>query len=62
MFVLLARDPGAPEAIREWAYQRQRAIGRGTRPQSDLAMVEEAYQCADAMIAWRFANAGKWRK
>lgn len=62
VFVLLARDPSVPELIEAWAGGRLYDIAVGKRPQSDMAMVEEAQDCAKAMRAWRQSNNGKWRK
>lgn len=62
MFVLLARDPSAPTLVRDWARDREHEVYADTRPESDLAMVREALECAHAMEAWRTANDGKWRK
>jgi hypothetical protein len=61
MFILLARDPSAPELIEEWAVLREGAIEDGERPESDLAMVQEALDCAKNMREWRRLNDGKWR-
>lgn len=61
MFVLLARDPGAPALVRAWCDQRQREINEGKRPGSDIAQVNEARQCAERMEQWRDANDGAWR-
>lgn len=61
MFILLARDPSAPRLIEIWAEEREVAIIRGERPQSDMPMVREAYDCAAVMRAWRGAANGKWR-
>jgi len=49
MFVLLARDKGAPELVRKWARDRRQ---KG-EPE---AKIEEAFACADAMEAWRKKN------
>lgn len=46
MFVLLARDPDAPDMVRLWARKRQDRDGR-------TAKVAEAFACADAMEAYR---------
>lgn len=46
MFVLLARDRMAPQLVRDWADARADAG-------EDRAKVQEAYDCADAMDAWR---------
>lgn len=62
MFILLGRDPSAPSKVRAWAYDREKAIEHGNRPETDRAMVTEARECADAMEAWRNANDGAWRK
>lgn len=61
MFVLLARDPSAPDLLRMWALSREVAVIDGRRPESDRALVGEARECAEAMKAWRLANDGKWR-
>lgn len=46
MFILLARDAGAPALVEAWAIAREL---RGEDP----AKVQEARDCADAMRAWR---------
>lgn len=46
MFVLLARDPLAPDLVRQWADRRATARGNDEK-------VAEARQCADAMTAWQ---------
>lgn len=61
-FTLLARDPSAPELVRSWARKRRVQIAFGNRPESDLAMCDEADECATTMEAWREANDGAWRK
>lgn len=61
MFILLGRDPSAPRRVEGWADERADAIAMGFRPQSDMAMVEEARQCAAEMRRWRAANNGAWR-
>lgn len=53
MFILLARDASAPAIVERWAERRRRAIIAGSKPQSDMAMVDEARDCADQMRAWR---------
>lgn len=51
MFVLLARDPSAPAAIRSWAEDRlNRAAGRPTDRES--LKIAEAMACAKAMEEW----------
>lgn len=61
MFVLLARDPSAPDLVEDWATERKRKIDAGLRPQSDQAMVDEAISCAGKMRHWRVVNNGAWR-
>lgn len=56
MFILLARDASAADGVRDWARRRREAIEAGVKPESDMAMVTEAFACADAMEAWRAAN------
>jgi len=53
MFILLGRDRNAPAAVRAWAYERQQAVNRGAKPVSDLLMVNEALECAEAMEEFR---------
>jgi hypothetical protein len=48
MFVLLARDPMAPDLVREWVLRRTLA--------GDTQKIVEALACADAMEQWRLAN------
>lgn len=55
IFVLLGRDPLAPELVRMWAEERQGMIDRGEKPASDAAKIEEAEALAAEMEAW-------WRK
>lgn len=45
MFVLLARDPIAPELVRRWARERRKLNG-------ESAKTREADACADAMESW----------
>lgn len=61
MFILLARDEHAPTLVRTWAGNRRYAIQRGVKPATDMAMVEEAMECAAAMETWRALNHGRWR-
>jgi len=49
MFVLLGRDRNAPNAVRQWAYDRGQAVIRGEKPVEDKEMVIEALRCADEM-------------
>lgn len=62
MFVLLARDPSAPECIEAWCQKRLRAIVDGARSFSDITQVAEAYACAQRMRIWRRDHNGEWRK
>lgn len=62
MFTLLARDLSAPDLVRRWAAVRNDEIALGRHPLSDVAVIQEALACADAMNAWRKSNAGIWRK
>jgi hypothetical protein len=57
MFILLARDPHAPDTVRDWATRRAASIRAGEKPATDWPMVTEAYQCADLMADWRVGNA-----
>ena len=52
MFVLLGRDVHAHSAVRKWADDREHLINVGMKPESDRAMVAEARECADAMLAY----------
>lgn len=61
MFILLARDIGAPALVRAWADERMEQITAGMRPKADLEQVQEAYQCATRMEAWRETHDGEWR-
>ncbi len=62
MFILLGRDPSAPDLVNDWADCRAAEIKNGRRPQSDQAMIEEARLCATNMRLWRSRNNGAWRK
>jgi len=53
MFILLARDMAAPATVERWADARKRLIDRGLKPRSDMAMIREAEDCANAMREWR---------
>lgn len=55
MFVLLARDPYAPETVRIWAKARELANRAGKHP-TDPAKIAEAMDCAETMRRWRDAN------
>ena len=63
MFILLARDELAPDLVDAWASGRIYAIATGKKPQSDMAMVEEAQECAKAMRLWcKQHHPNDWRK
>jgi 2-hydroxychromene-2-carboxylate isomerase len=62
MFVLLARDPSAPQFVDDWADKRAEEIDIGRRPPSDRAQVAEARGCAQRMREWREENDGAWRE
>lgn len=49
MFVLLARDAGAPALVEQWADRREVAG-------EDAALVAEARACAQSMRVWREVN------
>lgn len=61
LFVLLARDDGAPDLVEAWARDRASAIAEGSRPPGDVHKVIEAFECAAKMRRWRERNNGKWR-
>ena len=61
IFIFLARDLSAPLCVEAWATYRKRAIALGFKPISDMAMVDEALQCANNMREWRKKNDGVWR-
>lgn len=52
VFVLLGRDPNAPETVRFWAERRKIAIEDGQSTDS-MTKVQDAYACADAMAAYQ---------
>jgi len=58
MFVLLARDPQAPDIVLDWAFRRERSIRRGDHPASDKAKVQEARDLARKMMVWRQSRLG----
>ena len=49
MFILLARDPLAPQLVMDWALRRERTRGPSSK-------VDEARACAHAMEAWALAE------
>lgn len=53
VFVLLARDPCTPEAIRWWVTLRQALIGRGEKPLEDHETLADALRAAMAAHTWR---------
>ena len=58
-FLLMARDPDAQWAVREWASRREAAINAGTRPESDREKVREAFEVERQMVRWQRENAGQ---
>lgn len=54
MFILLARDPLAPEVVRLWATMRK----MDAKTDRDHAKVAEALRCADAMEEWAIGRGG----
>jgi hypothetical protein len=52
-FTLLGRDRQAPDAVRQWAYARERAVNTCFAPLSDLQKVEAARKIANEMEEWR---------
>lgn len=48
MFILLARDPDAPELVELWAEMRQ-----NREDPNDDDQIREAKECATAMRLWR---------
>ena len=61
MFILLGRDPDFYRLVTKWANKREHDIQCGERPVSDMAIVQEARECAYVGAEWRRANPGKWR-
>lgn len=61
IFVLLGRDPHAPDLARKWAMNRRNEINEGKRPQSDMAQVNEAFAIATEMEDWREDANERWR-
>jgi hypothetical protein len=55
-FLLLARDYSAATMVRQWAYERQRAIMSGFKPATDMTDVIEARKIADDMERYRKDN------
>jgi hypothetical protein len=49
IFILLGRDPHSHAAVRKWADDRYSMICAGLKPVSDIHLVVEARQCAEAM-------------
>lgn len=59
-FTLLARDYRAPFMVLQWAYERQRDIATGRKPESDRIQVVEARRIARLMQDWYRENRGEW--
>jgi len=62
LFILLGRDQCAPQAVAQWCTAREAMILHKLLPQSDLPMLAEARRSAAAMVEWRRANDGAWRR
>lgn len=52
-FVLMARDPAAPQVIAYWTQIRAEMIQQKLKPESDYDVLDEAVKCASDMQAWR---------
>jgi hypothetical protein len=57
-FVLMARDFEAPHLVRQWATARgiellRRHGGKADLGKDEARQIREAFECADAMAAWR---------
>lgn len=62
MFILLGRDPHAATIVRKWANDRMVMIHAGLKPASDIHMVLEARECADAMEEYCIARQNRDRE
>ena len=62
MFILLGRDPHAHAAVRKWADDREAMIRAELKPETDMRMVWEARECADAMEQFHIKRNEKTRK
>jgi hypothetical protein len=70
MFVLIARDPSAPNMLRIWSDTRRKLVHARAEAGDidDAAFAEglrkcsEADACADDMVIWRKVNEGRWRE
>lgn len=51
-FTLLARDKRAAWIVLQWAYERERDIAMGRKPEGDREQVREARRIARAMQDW----------
>jgi hypothetical protein len=61
-FTLRARDARASDLILLWADKLRTEILVGTRPEGDMALVQQAIERAKAMIEWRKVNPeGPWQ-
>lgn len=61
LFVLLARDEGAPALVEAWAKERLRQISTGARAPGDAEQCLEAFECAAAMRVWKAKKDGAAR-
>lgn len=55
-FILYGHDAEAPNLIRLWAERLCLKIYRNERPQEDIEIVREAFNCATRMQKWRKDN------
>jgi hypothetical protein len=62
LFVLLARDPSAPDLVMQWAYHRRLDVASGKRPVEDDEKVMRALAIASQMRDWRTQHLGTWKK
>lgn len=63
MFILLARDPDAPAAIRSWCERRARrqVLEPTIELVGDSEKIVDAVDDAEAFEKWRAENEGSWR-
>jgi len=62
LFLLMGRDPSAPDIIEHWASVREAEVRAGRRPAGDMRQAAQARECAQQMRSWRDANDGMWRE
>jgi hypothetical protein len=59
-FTLLARDRRASEMVKQWAYERERDVVTGRKPQGDMEQVREARRIARLMERWYEERQARW--